>query len=376
MEIYIVKQGDTIDSIAALTGAPLSSILYNNQLTYPYRLAVGEALLISYDGNAERQAIYTNGYAYPHINQEILRQSLPFMGALSIFSYGFTTDGALIPPHLDDTFLIDLAQSYGTRPVLTLTPIDASGTFNNNLITALVHNPEAIARLTEELGVQITSRGFEGVDIDFEYILPTDRIAFAEFVATVRRSINALGFPVSVALAPKTSDDQKGVLYEGKDYALLGEAADSVLLMTYEWGYTYSVPMAVAPIDKVRRVVEYALTRIPAAKIDLGIPNYGYDWPLPYVSGITRATSIGNITARERAAENGAVIQFDETAKSPWYTYEKDGISHEVWFEDVRSYQAKFALVNEYALRGIGFWQLMRENLPGFLLMSGTFWIR
>ncbi len=74
MEIYIVKPGDTIDSIAALTGAPLSSILYNNQLTYPYRLAVGEALLISYDGNAERQAIYTNGYAYPHINQEILRQ--------------------------------------------------------------------------------------------------------------------------------------------------------------------------------------------------------------------------------------------------------------------------------------------------------------
>ncbi|MCI8644343.1 MAG: hypothetical protein HFG79_12880 [Lachnospiraceae bacterium] len=91
--------------------------------------------------------------------------------------------------------------------------------------------------------------------------------------------------------------------------------------------------MAVAPVDKVRRVVEYALTRIPAAKIDLGIPNYGYDWPLPYVSGTTRATSIGNIAARERAVENGAVIQFDETAKSPWYTYEKDGISHEVWFD-------------------------------------------
>ncbi len=376
MEIYVVKPGDTIDSIAASTGAPLSSILFNNQLTYPYRLAVGEALLISYDGDADRQTIFTNGYAYPHINQDTLRQSLPYMSALSIFSYGFTTEGGLIPPRLDDTFLINLAKSYGSRPVLTLTPIDASGTFNNNLITGLVYNPEAITRLTEELGIQITSRGFEGVDIDFEYILPTDRVAFAEFVATVRRSINALGFPVSVALAPKTSDNQKGLLYEGKDYALLGEAADSVLLMTYEWGYTYSVPMAVAPVDKVRRVVEYALTRIPAEKIDLGVPNYGYDWPLPYVSGTTRATSIGNLTARELAVENGAAIQFDETAKSPWFTYEKNGISHEVWFEDVRSYQAKFALVTEYALRGIGFWQLMRPNLPGFLLMSGTFWIR
>lgn len=238
MEIYVVKPGDTIDSIAATTGAALSSLIFNNQLVYPYRLAVGEALLISYEGDADRQTIYTNGYAYPHINQDTLRQSLPYMSALSVFSYGFTTQGDLISPRLDDTFLINLAKSYGSRPVLTLTPIDASGTFNNNLITALVHNPDAIARLIEALGVQITSRGFEGVDIDFEYILPDDRVAFADFVAAVRRSVNALGFPVSVALAPKTSDNQPGLLYEGKDYALLGEAADSVLLMTYEWGYT------------------------------------------------------------------------------------------------------------------------------------------
>lgn len=376
MEIYVVQPGDTIDSIAAATNTPLSAIIFNNQLTYPYRLAVGEALLISYDGVADRETISTNGYAYPHINQDTLRQALPYMTALSIFSYGFTPEGALVPPRLDDTFLISLAKSYDTRPVLTLTPIDASGTFNNNLITALVHDPEAIARLIEAISVQITSRGFEGVDIDFEYILPSDRIAFADFVATVRRTVNALGYPVSVALAPKTSDDQRGVLYEGKDYALLGEAADNVLLMTYEWGYTYSVPMAVAPVDKVRRVVEYALTRIPAEKIDLGVPNYGYDWPLPYISGTTRATSLGNITARERAVTNGAAIQFDEAAQSPWYTYTEDGTWHEVWFEDVRSYRAKFALVTEYGLRGIGFWQLMRPNLPGFLLMSGTFWIR
>lgn len=376
MEIYVVKPGDTAQSIAAATGTPLSSILFNNQLTFPYRLAVGEALLISYEGAEDRRTISTNGYAYPHINQDTLRQALPYMTALSIFSYGFTTEGALIPPRLDDGFLINLAKSYDSHPILTLTPIDASGTFNNNLITALVHNPDAIARLIEDISFQITTRGFEGVDIDFEYILASDRVAFADFVAQMRSAVNALGYPVSVALAPKTSDNQPGLLYEGKDYALLGAAADSVLLMTYEWGYTYSVPMAVAPVDKVRRVVEYALTRIPAEKIDLGIPNYGYDWPLPYVTGVTRATSIGNLAARDRAAENGAAIQFDETAQTPWYTYEKDGVQHEVWFEDVRSYQAKFALVNEYNLRGIGFWQLMRPNLPGFLLMSGTFWIR
>ena len=49
--------------------------------------------------------------------------------------------------------------------------------------------------------------------------------------------MNALGYQVSVALAPKTSANQPGLLYEGKDYRALGEAANHVLLMTYEWGY-------------------------------------------------------------------------------------------------------------------------------------------
>ena len=54
--------------------------------------------------------------------------------------------------------------------------------------------------------------------------------------------------------------------------------------------------MAVAPINKVRQVVEYAVTQIPRDKIDLGIPNYGYDWPLPYIQGETAATTIGTVS--------------------------------------------------------------------------------
>lgn len=196
-----------------------------------------------------------------------------------------------------------------------------------------------------------------------------------DFVWEVRTAINQLGYPVTVALAPKTSDDQPGLLYEGKDYALLGEAADEVLLMTYEWGYTYSQPMAVAPINNVRRVVEYALTRIPNEKINLGIPNYGYDWPLPYEKGVTRATTIGNVEAVTIAANNGAEIQFDETAMSPFFNYTKNGIAHEVWFEDVRSMQAKFNLVEEYGLRGMEYWQIMRLFRANWLLLADRFFL-
>ena len=82
-------------------------------------------------------------------------------------------------------------------------------------------------------------------------------------------------------------------------------------------------------------------------KISLGIPNYGYDWPLPYERGVTRARTLSHSQALQLAIDFGAEIHFDETAQSPWFRYWQYGIQHEVWFEDVRSYKAKFDLIKE-----------------------------
>lgn len=140
--------------------------------------------------------------------------------------------------------------------------------------------------------------------------------------------------------------------------------------------YTYGPPMAVAPLNKVREVINYAITEIPPEKIDVGIPNYGYDWTLPFVRGESKARTIGNIEAVEIAIANQAVIQFDETAMSPYFNYEQNGVEHEVWFEDVRSMQAKFNLVTEYGLRGMGYWQIMKLFRANWLLLADTFDIR
>lgn len=377
MEIYVVKSGDTVDSIAESHGIPVSSVIYNNQLVYPYALAVGQALLLSSEESIPPSyPAWVNGYAYPFIRQDVLDETLPYLSSLSVFSYGFTTDGDLIPPTVDDSFMIEAALMSGVRPVLTLTPLGADGNFNNALITAVVNDQTAKDNLLTNLLATVQAKDFGGVDIDFEYIRPEDRIPFADFVADVRNLLAPYGYHVSVALAPKTSDSQAGLLYEGKDYRLLGEAADSVLLMTYEWGYTYGPPMAVAPLNKVREVVEYAITRITPSKIDLGIPNYGYDWTLPFVQGSSRATTVSNQEAVRIAIDNGVPIQFDEVAMSPFFRYEKDGQQHEVWFEDVRSYREKFSLVPTYGLRGMGYWQIMRFFRPNWLLLEDTFRIQ
>ncbi len=378
MEIYVVKQGDSVEAIGTQFGIGTAEIAYANQLPFPYQLAVGQALLIPTERAEEesKKSVTVGGYAYPFISGWVLEQTLPYLTELAVFSYGFTQSGDLLPPMWDDTWMIQLARENGVKPVLVLTPLDEQGLFNNYLISALLSDEAAQQNLISQILETLRSKNFGGVDIDFEFIRAEDRVAFAQFVTDVNQAVSPEGYTVSVDLAPKISPDQKGLVYEGKDYALLGAAADSVLLMTYEWGYTYGPPMAVAPLNKVREVVEYAITVIPVEKINLGIPNYGYDWSLPFVRGESKAVTVGNVEAVQIAVDHGAEILFDEVALSPYFYYTENDIAHVVWFEDVRSIREKFNLIKEYNLNGMGYWQIMQLFRANWLLLADTFNIR
>lgn len=369
--IYVVKQGDTLFSIANSTGVPAWKIAFDNQLGTPDQLVIGQALLILQpeEKSELRRDMYVTGYAYPFIEPYILEQAFPALNELLVFSYGFTFEGELVPPQQDDLWMIESAWENGIEPLMVLTPF-SNGAFNNQLVKVLVENQEIQDILIQNVLTTVQERGFSGVDIDFEYVLPENRIGYADFVGNMREVMSANGYKTSVAVAPKERADQSGLLYEGIDYGMLGENADYVFLMTYEWGYTYGPPMAVAPLNKVRQVVEYALTEIPREKILMGIPNYGYDWALPYERGITKAQLIGNVEAVHIAVENGAQIQYAEIAKSPYYTYRKNGVTHEVWFEDVRSITEKVNLAVEFGLYGVGYWNLMRPFRANWLLME------
>ena len=375
MQIRVVTYKDTVDGIAAQYGIPVDRLIYDNQIPYPYRLAVGQALLITENGEgvARQESIRVNGYAYTYIRPWVLEQTLSYLTELSIFSYGFTTEGALVKPPLPTDWMISGAKAAGVMPVLTLTPFGPDGQFNNYLIHAVVSNQAAMEALTANLIAEMEQYGYEGLDIDFEYILAEDRDLFTQFVRQVTEALHAYGYRVTIALAPKTSADQPGLLYEGKDYRALGEIVDGALLMTYEWGYKYGPPMAVAPLNMVRRVVDYAVTEILPEKLYLGIPNYGYDWPLPFVRGETAAKTIGNVEAVQIAIAHGAQIQYDETAQSPYFYYWENGVTHQVWFEDVRSLTGKFELIKEYGLVGAGYWNIMQYFRANWLLLAGTF---
>lgn len=370
MIIYVVKEGDTLSKIAANFGISLEQIIEPNQLEYPYPLAIGQSLLLLTEPIQEYRNLFANGFAYPFINSWTLEQTLPYLSELSIFSYGFTTDGTLIPPTLPVDWMRETALSYNCTPILTLTPFGPDGTFNNQLIHSMLSNETAKNTLINQLYDEVLYNGYGGVNVDFEYILAEDRDLFTDFVRELTIIIEEINGEVTVDLAPKISDTQEGLLYEGKDYRALGEAATRVFVMTYEWGYTYGPPMAVAPLNKVKEVLDYATSVIPRESITMGIPNYGYDWELPFVRGETKATTIGNIEAVQIAIANGASISFDNTAQSPFFHYVVGNVTHEVWFEDARSILAKYRLLQSYPLFGFGCWQIMRLFRPMWLLST------
>lgn len=357
-EYYTVRPGDSIFSVAANNGITTRRLWQlNPSLAGGSTLYPGQTLVVSLPETAGAPLVRT-GYAYPFISDAVLRTTLPYLDFLAIFSYGFRPDGSLVPA--DDSRLLALANEYGVRPMLVLTSIGDDGTFSSAAVSAMLTSPEVQSNLISNIVRTAEAKGYGSVNSDLEYIPAENREDYTAFIESLADALHASGIELTVSLAPKTSDDQPGLLYEAMDYAALGAAADRVLLMTYEWGYTYSEPRAVAPINNVRAVVDYALSVIPREKIDLGMPNYGYDWQLPWVEG-TPARAIGNIAAQELAAERGAMIMLDEVAQSPYFRYTaEDGTAHEVQFEDARSVFAKLSLAREQSLGGIGVWQIMR----------------
>lgn len=380
---YTVKSGDTIESISTRLGISKNQIWQDNPyLKGSSNLIPGQVLILD-RMQPPYGEISTNGYAYPFIDETVLRTTLPYLTYLSIFTYGINEDGTLIPPLGGDEQLISIAREYDTIPMMMLTSLSSTGNFSAQLAGKVLSDPVLFEKVATEAARTVREKGYGGIDLDFEYIAAEYADDYPRFITRLKELLpEEEGYRVFVSLAPKTSANQPGLLYEGHDYRALGEAADKTMLMTYEWGYKYGPPMPVQPINSARQVIQYALTEIPSEKILFGVPNYAYDWALPYIRGESVAKSLSNTEARDLAKEKNAQIMYDEETQTPYFTYyEQDPASgiareHIVWFDNARSMAAKLRLIDEYNLDGAGVWNIMNFFPALWVVLSGLYNIR
>lgn len=369
--IHIVQPGETLSQIAHQYGTTVQAIAVENGILNPNLIYVGAHLIIP----RAKPIIEVNAYTYETPKEAV--QSIDAIGHLltyfSPFAYLIKEDGTLEPP--DDQEMIAAANAKNITPMLTLTNLTSTETGSN--LSHVILSSAALREkvITNTLQV-MQEKGYKVLNIDFEYVLPADRENYTAFLQLAVDRLHPKGYLVSTALAPKTSATQAGTLYEAHDYEAHGKIADFVVLMTYEWGYRLGPPQAISPINEMRKVVEYALSVMPAEKILLGFELYARDWLLPHVKG-QEAETFSPQEAVNRAIKYGATIQYDRVAQSPYFRYvDEHGKQHEVWFEDARSAQAKFDMVRQYNLRGISYWALGFPFPQNWVLLNNDFSIK
>lgn len=367
---HTVRAGESLFSIARRYGTTVASIQTANRLTNPEAITPGMVLSIP-SGEGKLGTIAVNGYTFPNINMEVLAKTLPYLTYLSIFSYEVKADGSLTT--INDQPLINAARAARVAPLMVITNIRAGGGFDSDLARTILTDQQVQDRLIANVMDNLKAKNYSGLDVDFEYIYPANREDYNNFLRKLRAQLQPQGYSLTTAVAPKTVANQQGLLYEAHDYPVHGALTDHVILMTYEWGYTFGPPMAVAPINEVRRVLSYAVTAIPRQKIFMGMANYGYNWALPYVEG-SRATTISNTGAVDLARREGAEIQYDMRSQAPYFNYFDDnGREHVVWFDDARSIEAKLRLLNQYGLGGASYWTIGRFFPQNWLVLSSLY---
>jgi spore germination protein len=372
--LHTVQRGETLFTIARAAGTTARELARDNRISPGTPLQVGQRLYIP---PRAKRPLEANAYAEPTGGrvsenlQQSVRETAPSLTYVAPFSYRMQRDGSLEAPPLDN--LPALAREGGATLMMVVTNI-AEDRFSAEVAQAVLNDEVVQDRLLENILNVAREVGYSDVHFDLEFLRPENREAYNRFLRKAADRIHGAGLLISTALAPKTSATQRGQWYEAHDYRAHGQIVDFVVLMTYEWGYSGGPPMAVSPIGPVRDVLEYAITEMPGSKIMMGQNLYGYDWTLPYVRGGPNARVVSPQEAVELAVREGAAIEYNTEAQAPFFRYTDDqGKTHEVWFEDARSIQAKFDLIRELGLRGISYWKLGLAFPQNWVLLRDNF---
>ncbi len=271
----------------------------------------------------------------------------------------------------------------GHKVVPTVT--DGTGAHH---MAAILTNSSTRAQQVSALLTLVTSHGYDGVDLDYEDFAFSDgssswattRVYWDAFVRSLGTALHAKGKMLTVSVPPTyNSARTTGSGYWVYDYAAIAPYVDRVRVMAYD--YSSSKPGPIAPLAWTTDIVKYAITQMPAWKLEIGVPTYGYDWLVsttgtcPTDNGPTSRSAVTAAAAVALASSLKLTPAWNSTYAERTFTYSKSysgttsgGVAtsctakRTVWYDDAAAVVARAHLAGTYQLGGIATWTIGDED--------------
>jgi spore germination protein len=367
---YTIQEGDTLGDIAQKYGVTIFQLLRNNpylsdrEYIYP-----GELIVISYEDNIIR-AIETNAYAYPFIDRNVLKKTLPFLTYLTIYSYEVTAEGEI--NDIDDTEIIKMTKAYNVVPIMMLIAASQSMEEEISVFNSIISNEEIQERLFNNVLRNLQTKGYSGVSLNTPYILPISRGLYEEFINKFAKRLSNSGYKLYNVLSIRIFQLLTGTIFERLNYSNLSKEVDGFTLISYIFGYSEGIPPGTTSIDTLRRYIEYSTRLIPPEKTSIGVPVIGYVWQYPYIPNVSKGMAISYDSAINIAINNNAEILYDEITSTAYFQY-ISGDEFIVRFLDARSVDSYVKFVPEFELNGISIWNIMNWFPQMWLVINSQY---
>lgn len=366
---YTVQPDDTLESIAASTGITVIDLIRNNPFLHD-REELFEDEILAIEFNTIRD-IQINGFTNAYISQDILPRALPYLTFLSIFNYQIVdNDIPRIITFSEDTNIIRMAKQYSTIPLFMISALSPTGDISVETVYRFLLDVDLQERLINEALEIIQFKGFMGVNFLISNISEYNQGLYLNLFAKISEVLRNYGYIFVITINPDYA------VHENLDYHSMSLLADSIIFLESTWNKQIQPPASVSDISLINSFIDDVLNKISPEYISLGLPLVGLDWIVPFTAG-SRANLISLNSALVLAYEHRSVIILDEVSQTPYFEYTRHigevDENHIVWFIDANSFNALNEVINEHNLAGTGLWNIASYNQQLFSIANATY---
>ena len=240
--------------------------------------------------------------------------------------------------------------------------------FNDDNVIANLGNQSRRESLADNIYDRVMYDDVDGINIDFEFTAPSSQqqVQLTQFMTYLYNKLHAHGKHLSIDVVAKTTDTSTG--FSGAfNYSALANCSDLIIVMTYGYHWSTSPPGPIAPTGWMDKVMRYALDRVPANKLAMGIPLYGRDW-YQNETGAWQSNSVWYHSRQALISQYSPTIYWEATHDSyasnePYFAYTDSlGRARTVYFQNEDSIACKLSVATNRSIPSVAFWQLYDED--------------